>query len=44
MAQCAGEAQCGHAVYFNDKCWKKKGRGSEGLVKAGANARVGVKQ
>jgi hypothetical protein len=43
MAQCAGESQCGHAVYFNDKCWKKKGKG-ESLVKAGSNARVGVKQ
>jgi hypothetical protein len=43
MAQCAGEAQCGHAVYSNDKCWKKKGKGG-GLVKAGSNERVGVKQ
>jgi hypothetical protein len=42
MAQCAGEAQCGHAVYFNDKCWKKKGK--PGVSKSGDYSRVGVKQ
>jgi poly(3-hydroxybutyrate) depolymerase len=42
LAQCAGEAQCGHAVYFNDRCWKKRGNPSK-VAGAGANARVGVK-
>lgn len=41
MAQCAAEAQCGHAVYFKDKCWKKHGR--PGVSKAGDFSRVGVK-
>lgn len=43
MAQCAAEAQCGHAVYYKDRCWKKKGKPGS-IVKAGNWARVGVKQ
>lgn len=42
IAQCANEAQCGHAVFYNDKCWKKKGKPSPS--KAGSNSRVAVKQ
>lgn len=42
IKQCASEAQCGHAVFFNDKCWKKKGKPSH-IAKAGPNARVAVK-
>ena len=41
MAQCAAEAQCGHAVYWKDKCWKKKGK--PGVLKAGDFSRVGTK-
>jgi hypothetical protein len=44
MAQCAAEAQCGHVVYFKDRCWKKKGQPESTVVKAGDWARVGVKQ
>jgi hypothetical protein len=43
MAQCAGEAQCGHVVFYKDRCWKKKGKPGS-IVKAGDFARVGVKQ
>lgn len=42
IAQCAADAQCGHAVYYNDKCWKKKGKPGS-IAKAGSNARVAVK-
>lgn len=42
MKQCAADAKCGHAVFFNDKCWKKKGKPSK-IAKAGSNARVAVK-
>lgn len=42
IKQCAGETQCGHAVFYNDKCWKKKGRPAK-VAKARTNARVAVK-
>lgn len=42
IAECAAEAQCGHAVYYYDRCWKKKGRPSY-IARAGDFARVAVK-
>lgn len=45
IAECARESQCSHAVYYNDKCWKKKGKPLPGgPVRAGANSKVAVKQ
>lgn len=41
VAQCAVDNQCGHVVFYKDKCWKKMGR--PGSIDKTGNASVAQK-